>query len=146
LRARARALPDRPPRTTGHLMPSTPLRVLVAGGGVAALEAVLALHALARHQLTIDLLAPGEDYTERQSSVLSPFTGAAVPHLSLKDLPVRHRPGALASIDADEHTVHTTDGGTLAYDRLLVATGAHPRDGIPGATQFRGPISAGTVE
>jgi sulfide:quinone oxidoreductase len=127
-------------------MSSTPLRVLVAGGGVAAVEAVLALRALGRDHLTVELLAPGDDYVERQASVLSPFTGTGAPRVSLAGLDVRRHSGALAAVDPAAHTVRTTDGGVLPYDRLVVATGAHAVEGVPGATLFRGPISAGQVE
>src|SRR4051794_41558931 len=51
-------------------MSCTPLRVLIAGGGVAALEAVLALRALAGERVRLELLAPGEDFVQRPSSVL----------------------------------------------------------------------------
>src|SRR4051794_37668559 len=132
------------PRLAGE--PPTPLRVLVAGGGVAAVEAVLALRALGRDRLTVELLAPSDDYVERQASVLSPFTGSGAPRVSLAGLDVRRHRGALAAVDAPAHTLRTTDGDTLAYDRLIVATGAHAVEGVPGATPFRGPISAGTVE
>jgi sulfide:quinone oxidoreductase len=126
-----------------------PLRVLVAGGGVAAIETVLALHALAGRRVSIELLAPAGEYVERPSSVLAPFSGAPAPRVPLDALPtlgvVRHR-GALATVDATRREVRTTDGGRLAYDRLVVATGAHAADGVPGAITFRGPISAGAVE
>jgi len=126
-----------------------PLRVLVAGGGVAALETVLALHALAGRRVAIELLAPSGEYVERPSSVLSPFGGAPAPRVPLDGLPelgvIRHR-GALAAVNSARREVRTTDGGHLSYDQLVVATGAHSIDGIPGATTFRGPISAGAVE
>jgi sulfide:quinone oxidoreductase len=126
-----------------------PLRVLVAGGGVAALETVLALHALAGPRVRIELLAPAGEYVERPSSVLTPFSGAPAPRVPLDALPslgvVRHR-GALAAVDPDRREVRTTDGGRLAYDRLVVAPGAHAVDGVPGAITFRGSISAGAVE
>jgi len=126
-----------------------PLRVLVAGGGVAALETVLGLHALAGHRVRIELLAPAGEYVERPSSVLSPFGGPPAPRVPLDALPTlgvgRHR-GALAAVDADRREVRTTDGGRLAYDRLVVAPGAHAIDGVPGAITFRGAISAGAVE
>jgi sulfide:quinone oxidoreductase len=126
-----------------------PLRVLVAGGGVAALETVLALHTLAGHRVKIELLAPAGEYVERPSSVLSPFSGAPAPRVPLDALPtlgvVRHR-GALAAVDPDRCEVRTTDGGWLSYDRLVVAPGAHATDGVPGAVTFRGAISAGAVE
>jgi sulfide:quinone oxidoreductase len=126
-----------------------PLRVLVAGGGVAALETVLALHALAGSRVQIEMLAPAGEYVERPSSVLSPFGGAPVPRVPLDALPtlgvVRHR-GALASVDPDRREVRTIDGGRLTYDRLVVAPGAHAVEGVPGAVTFRGAISAGAVE
>jgi len=126
-----------------------PLRVLVAGGGVAALEAVLALRALAHDHATVELLAPATDFVQRPSSVLSPFSGQAAPHVPLEglaELGVRRHRGSLAAVDVEAHEVRTTDGGTLAYDRLFVAPGARPVEGVPGATVFRGPISAGAVE
>jgi sulfide:quinone oxidoreductase len=127
----------------------SPLRVLVAGGGVAALETVLALRALAGDKVELDLLAPSSEFVERPSSVLSPFSGHPAPRVplgALADLGVRSHRGALASVDAVAHTVRTTDGGALGYDRLVVAPGARAIDGVPGAITFRGPISAGAVE
>ena len=142
----------RPQPAYGPLMPDLthpPLRVLVAGGGVAAIETVLALHALAGARVAIELLAPAGEYVERPSSVLSPFGSAPAPRIPLDRLPtlgvVRHR-GALAAVDAERREVRTTDGGRLGYDRLVVAPGAHAIDGVPGAVTFRGPISAGAVE
>jgi sulfide:quinone oxidoreductase len=127
-------------------MSSTPLRVLVAGGGVAGLEAILALDALAGDRVAISLLAPAREFVQRQSSVLSPFTGEDVPRVPLEKLPVEWHRGALAAVDAEAHTITTTDGGELGYDRLIVATGARAVESVPGATTFRGPISAGAVE
>jgi sulfide:quinone oxidoreductase len=132
-------------------MPSDPppLRVLIAGGGVAAIETALALHALAGRRVAIEVLAPSGDYVQRPSSVLSPFSGAPAPRVPLDRLPalgvIRYR-GALASVDAQAHAVQTTDGGHLPYDRLVLAPGAHAIDGVPGALTFRGSISAGAVE
>lgn len=130
-------------------MSASPLRVLVAGGGVAALESVLALRALAGERVAIELLAPAGDLVERPHSVVTPFSGVPAPCVPFDALPalgVRHRRGALAAVDASAHAVVTTDGGRLGYDRLIVATGAHRLDGVPGAVTFRGPISAGAVE
>jgi sulfide:quinone oxidoreductase len=128
---------------------TTPLRVLVAGGGVAAVEALLALRTLGRGHVSIELLAPGETFVERPSSVLSPFSGEPAPSVSLDGLgalgvTVHH--GSLASVDPERREVRTTGDGRLTYDRLIVATGAHLTDGAPGATTFRGPVNAGVVE
>jgi sulfide:quinone oxidoreductase len=95
-------------------MASTPLRVLVAGGGVAAVEAVIALRALGRNRVSVELLAPNDVYVERQSFSVSPFTGSGVPHVPLDGLDVRRHRGALDAADATAHEVRTTDGGRLS--------------------------------
>jgi sulfide:quinone oxidoreductase len=127
-------------------MADTPVRVLVAGGGVAALESVLALRALAGDRVAVELLAPGADFAHRPLSVRSPFTGEAVPQITFDLTHVTHHRGALAEVDHAHHEVRTTGGGRLPYDRLIVAVGAQPVDAVPGATLFRGPVSAGAVE
>ena len=78
--------------------------------------------------------------------MLSPFSGEDAPRVPLDRLPVHWHRGSLAAVDADAHTVTTTDGGEIGYDRLIVATGARAVEGVPGAVTFRGPISAGAVE
>jgi sulfide:quinone oxidoreductase len=127
----------------------SPLRVLVAGGGVAGVETALALHALAGPRVSIELLAPAGEYVERPSSVVSPFGGAPLPRVPLDGLAplgvIRHR-GALGAVEPSDRRVRTTDGGHLDYDRLVVAPGAHAMEGVPGAVTFRGAISAGVVE
>lgn len=123
-----------------------PTRVLVAGGGVAALEAVLALRALGGDLVAVELLAPDTTFSHRPLSVRSPFSGEPAPQISFDRTGATHHRGALAGVDPERHEVSTSDGGRLPYDRLIVATGARPVDAVPGATMFRGPISAGAVE
>jgi sulfide:quinone oxidoreductase len=125
---------------------ASPTRVLVAGGGIAALEAVLALRALGGDRLAVELLAPGTAFAHRPSSVRSPFSGELAPEISFDRAGAVHHRGTLAEVDAERHTVTTTDGSRLRYDRLIVATGARPIEAVGGATLFRGPISAGAVE
>jgi len=124
----------------------TPMRVLIAGGGVGALEAALALHALAAGRVTVELLSPATEFPFRPASVRAPFDGESVADVSFADAAVKHHRGALAQVDPARHNVLTTDGGLLTYDRLIVATGARAVAGVHGATLFRGPASAGAVE
>jgi sulfide:quinone oxidoreductase len=127
-------------------MSESPLRVLVAGGGVAALEFTLALHLMTGDRVALELLAPSADFTHRPFSVRSPFSGEPARQIAFDRTHLVHHRGALAEVDHAHHEVRTTDGGRLPYDRLLIAVGAQPVDGVPGATLFRGPISAGAVE
>jgi sulfide:quinone oxidoreductase len=125
---------------------SSPLRVLVAGGGTAALEAVLALRSLAGDRVRLELLAPSAGFAQRPYSVRSPFGGEPAPEGSFDRTHVTHHQGALSVVDPERREIVTTDGGTLRYDRLIVALGAQPVEAVRGATLFRGPISAGAVE
>src|SRR5215207_2938558 len=50
-----------------------PTRVVIAGGGIAALEALLALRDLAGTRVELTLLAPGEDFVHRPLAVTEPF-------------------------------------------------------------------------
>src|SRR3954454_16705893 len=106
----------------------SPHRVLVAGGGVAGLEALLALHDLAGERLTLTLLAPEREFTYRPMAVAVPFGRGHMQRHDLADV-ARHAGaefvrGELAEVDPASATAMTTDGGTIGYDALLVAVGA----------------------
>jgi sulfide:quinone oxidoreductase len=116
------------------------MHVLIAGGGVAGLEALLALSALARGQVDIDLLAPTDEFIYRPLLVAEPFGTAEVLRVELEPIAreagARHVKAALASVDPAAHT-GITDGGTeLGYEALLVALGARPIEAVPGALTF----------
>ncbi|MGH3084494.1 MAG: NAD(P)/FAD-dependent oxidoreductase [Gaiellaceae bacterium] len=120
-----------------------PLHVLIAGGGVAALEATLALRALAEERVDIGLLAPDADFVYRPMAVAEPFQQGEVKRFPLARLAelagARLTPGTLARVDLDNHRVETADGTELKWDVLLVALGAGAREGIAGGLTFRGP-------
>jgi sulfide:quinone oxidoreductase len=122
---------------------SEPLHVLIAGGGVAALEATLALRAQAEERVDIELLAPDADFVYRPMAVAEPFQQGEVkrfPLVRLAELAgARLTPGTLARVDLDNHRVETADGTELKWDVLLVALGAGAREGIAGGLTFRGP-------
>ena len=48
---------------------SNPFKVVIAGGGVAALEAALALRALGAERFDVTLIAPNEDFVYRPMAV-----------------------------------------------------------------------------
>ena len=125
-------------------------RVVVAGSGVAAIECVLALRALAGSRVTIELLAPSAELVHRPSSVTTPFGGGEAARVGLTRLAdelglTLHR-DSLESVEPATHHVLTKGGDRVHYDVLVVATGARSREAVPGAVTFRGPMNAGAVE
>ncbi|MGH2714403.1 MAG: hypothetical protein ACRDM7_11060, partial [Thermoleophilaceae bacterium] len=118
----------------GHVAPDAqkPSRphVLIAGGGVAGLETLLALHALAPDRMDVTILAPELKFTNLSMAVEQPFNVQRVRGLRLEDTAAElgahwHR-GALDRIEHDRHRVVTKDGEELPYDRLVLALGALP--------------------
>jgi sulfide:quinone oxidoreductase len=105
-------------------------RVLIAGAGVAGLEALLALRALAGDRVDITLLAPELKFVNRSMAVDQPFKVQRARGLRLEntaaELGARWRRGALDRVERDRSRVVTRDGDELPYDRLVLALGAHP--------------------
>lgn len=116
--------------------------VLVAGGGVAAIEAMLALRDIAGDRVSITLVAPQEDFNYKPLSVGEPFALGNTLSLPLatvaRDVGAELRQDALAAVDADAHTARLEGGETLSYDALLVAVGARRIPALQHAATFRG--------
>jgi sulfide:quinone oxidoreductase len=123
--------------------PASRFRVVIAGGGVAALEAMVALRKLAEDRVELDLLAPEPHFWYRPLAVAEPYGLARVHRFELAAL--TNAVGAsfildgLASVDGPARVARTRDGRELPYDALLVALGAVPTTAIDGAVTFRGP-------
>jgi sulfide:quinone oxidoreductase len=117
--------------------------VLIAGGGVAALEAALALRALAEDRVSVELLAPEPQFWYRPLAVAEPFDLGEVKRFELPELAAAagaaFSPGALTGVDARNRLAQTSAGNAIPYDVLLVACGAGPTAAVPGALTFRGP-------
>jgi sulfide:quinone oxidoreductase len=124
-------------------------RVLIAGGGVAALEAALALRALAEDRVSVELLAPEPRFWYRPLAVAEPFGLGDARQFELTELAaaagVSFSLGALAGIDAASRQVLTSAGNSIRYDVLLVACGACPIAAVPGALTFRGPADTDKI-
>ena len=130
-------------------MTGSPHRVLIAGGGVAGLETLLALRHLAEERLRIEVLAPEREFSYRQFAVAEPFSLGEVSRFDVRELIEAAggipRQDALSGIDARAKVATTEAGAEIAYDALVVAVGARPRSGIPGALTYRGPDSNGEI-
>lgn len=118
-------------------------RILIGGGGVAALEAALALHTLAADRVSVEIIAPETDFVYRPLAVAEPFRVAEVRSFPLRRLTeatgatLHH--GLVTEVEPDLHLVTTESGERLPYDLLLLALGAHTIEALPGALTFAGP-------
>jgi sulfide:quinone oxidoreductase len=105
-----------------------PFNVLIVGGGVAALEAALALREFGRERIVTTVLAPNPDFVYRPTSVREPFGYAQAQRYPLEeiaqDIGVKLRADSFKWLDPAGRTVHTEAGEELAYDALLLAPGA----------------------
>lgn len=110
---------------------SEPFKVLIAGGGVAALEAALALRELGGDQIATTMLAPSAEFVYRPMSVGEPFGSGQAQSYPLEeiasDLGVELRVDSFKWLDAAGHVVHSETGDQLSYDALLLALGARMR-------------------
>jgi sulfide:quinone oxidoreductase len=108
-------------------------RVIVAGGGVAALETILALSELAPGLTDVSVIAPDEEFVYRPMSVREPFAYGRARRCPLapivRDAGARLIADQLAWVEPHRHTVHTGGEQQLEYDMLVLALGArmHPR-------------------
>jgi sulfide:quinone oxidoreductase len=102
-------------------------RVVICGGGIAAVEALLRLRALAGDALDITLLAPNDELSYRPLAVDEPFSGRGIRRYPLRTIARRTDAewvqDAAEWLDPDAQALHTEAGGALEYDALLLAVG-----------------------
>jgi sulfide:quinone oxidoreductase len=109
---------------------STPLRVVVAGGGIAGLETIVALRGLVGHGVALTLVDPADELTIRALEIFEPF-GVGHPRRYplaelAADLDAQLVRDAVAHVDRDERRVRLRSGRELGYDALVLAVGAFP--------------------
>jgi sulfide:quinone oxidoreductase len=113
------------------------LTVVIAGGGVAALESALALRKLAAERVKLTLLTPAQEFVYRPMAVLEPFVERGPRTLSLAkfatecDATIVH--DTLNAVDRDLQVAGTSSGLELRYDAMLIAVGARTSEVLPGA-------------
>ena len=116
--------------------------VVIAGGGIGALEGLLALQDLAEDRVRISVLTAARHMTYRPLSVAEPFGSEPAPRydweLIARDRGVRWIPDVLEGVHPDAREVDTRDGPPVPYDALLLAVGARPEPAPAGAIPFAG--------
>jgi NADPH-dependent 2,4-dienoyl-CoA reductase/sulfur reductase-like enzyme len=117
-----------------------PLRHVIIGNGPAG---VIAAETLRAQHPTDNIVLLGDEPEPPYSRMAIPYLlegdiGESGTYLRkgadhFKSLGITLRPAAATGVDTKAHTVTLSDGGTLTYDRLLIATGSAPASPpIPG--------------
>lgn len=126
-----------------------PPRVLIAGGGVAALEAALALRDLAGDRIEVELSSPRAEFVYRPFAVGEPYGTGRILRFDLDSLVERigasFRLGGVFSVDLEASLATTRDGEQIGFDYLILATGARMLWAVPGSVTFWGVADEGGV-
>ncbi|HEX2706584.1 MAG TPA: FAD-dependent oxidoreductase [Solirubrobacterales bacterium] len=125
-------------------------RVLIVGGGVAAVEVMLALRDLAGERVEVQVCAPRRDFVYRPFAVGEPYGASQILRFDLGRL--AERSGAsfdlqsISSVEADAWQAITHDGVPIPYDYLILAAGVQLLWPFPGATAFWGVADEAGIE
>jgi len=107
--------------------PRERFEVLIAGAGVAGLEAAFALRELAGDRVRLTLVAPTDEFVYRPMAIAEPFASGWAHHYPLPMLAAEAGAGlqhdAVSEVDAENRVVRTDRGSELRYDALVVALG-----------------------
>jgi sulfide:quinone oxidoreductase len=124
-------------------------RVLIAGGGVAGIEAALALRELAADRVEVEIRAPRRSFVYRPFAVGEPYGASRVLRYDLGRLAegcgASFHADSVVSVDSRRRRATTRDGEAIPYDYLLLAQGARMLWAVPGAATFWGVADEGAV-
>jgi sulfide:quinone oxidoreductase len=106
---------------------STPAHVVVAGGGVAATETLLALRDLAGERVSSTVVAPQLSFESSAMSVARVFSRGHLRHVELAEIADEVVRDSVAEVHPAARRIRCESGYELGYDHLVVAVGAIAR-------------------
>ncbi|MEK6278357.1 MAG: FAD-dependent oxidoreductase [Actinomycetota bacterium] len=116
-------------------------QALIAGGGIAGLEALMALRDLAGDRVRITLVAPDPDFVYKPLIVEEPFSSQPADQRALapvaEEFEAEFVQQGIVGVDPAGHSVELSDGSKRPYDKLMVCVGARPREAFPGVVTLR---------
>jgi len=123
------------------MSPTARPQVLIAGGGVAAVECALALHDLAGDRVRMTIVAPDREFELRPLRTAEPFARDHVRRHSLAALAERVGARLVAAPVTEVHPEQrrvVAGDRTIAYDVLVLAVGGAHRPAFRKAITFTG--------
>src|SRR5438309_1298597 len=104
--------------------PTQPTHVVIAGGGIAALEALMALRDRAEERVRITLVAPEDEFVLKPLTTAEPFSVDHVRRHALADVAASFGAqlvrDAVRGVDANARTVVCASGDEVFYDVLVL--------------------------
>jgi sulfide:quinone oxidoreductase len=128
---------------SSHVARPSARQVVIAGGGAAAMETLLALRAQPRsHAFNVSVVAPHADLVYRPLAVGAAFGATVLRRYRLDEICADLRAslvhGKLVGVDGDRCRALLHDGSELPFDALVVATGARRVAPLANAYTFSG--------
>jgi sulfide:quinone oxidoreductase len=115
-------------------------KVVICGGGIAAVEGLLRLRRLVGDAVDVTLIAPGDALRYRPMAVHEPFARRGARSYPLGTIARRAgaewEQDAVEWLDPDGQVVRTTGGRSFSYDALLLAIGARLEQPFEHVTVF----------
>ena len=115
-------------------------QVVIVGGGVAGLEALIALRALVGDRVSVTLVSQDDAFVDRPLTVAEPFGSGSAARYPLPeiaaDLDARFVCATVEAVAASEHRISCAGGPNLEFDTLILAPGARTRPPFVDAIAF----------
>jgi sulfide:quinone oxidoreductase len=124
-------------------------KVLIAGAGIAGVEAALALRDLAGDRVEVDQRDPRREFAFRPFAVGEPYGAARIFRYDMRRLALRcgasFHADSIVSVDSKRQIAITRDGDRVPYDHLIVTAGVRMLWAVSGAVTFWGVADEGQV-
>jgi sulfide:quinone oxidoreductase len=115
-------------------------QVVIVGGGVAGLEALIALRALVGGRVAVTVVSQDDWFVDRPVTVAEPFGLGSAARYSLPEIAAEFDAefvhAIVAGVEGAEHRVSCVGGENLGFDTLILAPGARTRPLFAEAITF----------